>query len=207
VSGELLQKLYADLGVSRETVIRLDAYAALLRKWQPKINLVSPDSLPHAETRHFADSIQILPLLKSTDKTLVDFGSGAGFPGLALALARPDIKVHMVESDARKGEFMKTVSRETSIPVSIHTSRIETLPPFPVDVISARALASLTKLFGYALPYASLNPHLRMIFMKGENWQTEVAEAKQDYNFDLTDHISITDAKARILVIENLSAR
>lgn len=200
--------------VSRETQTRLDAYAALLRKWQAKINLVSPDSLKDAETRHFADSLQLLPYLRDTDRTLVDFGSGAGFPGVVLALAKPDLAVHVVESDAKKCEFMKTVSRETSypdlshrpIPVTVHTSRIEALPAFPVDVISARALSALPALLKFSLPYVALNPSLRMVFLKGENWAAEVSDARKLYSFDLVDYPSITNPAARILIITNLSA-
>lgn len=201
--------------VSRETQTRLDAYVALLRKWQAKINLVSPDSLSQAEDRHFNDSLQLLPLLRDSDKVLVDFGSGAGFPAVVLALAKPDLAVHVVESDAKKCEFMKTVSRETlypdlvhrPVPVSVHTSRIEAWPPFFVDVISARALSALPALLKFSLPYAQVNPAVRMIFLKGENWAAEVTGAQKLYSFDIEDYQSVTNPAARVLVITNLSSR
>lgn len=193
--------------------MRLGAYAALLRKWQAKINLVSPDSLAEAEIRHFADSLQLLPFLKATDKVLVDFGSGAGFPGVVLALACPDLAVHVIESDAKKCEFMKTVSRETSfpafvplpIPITVLNCRIEALAPFSVDVVTARALSSLAALLKLAAPYAALNSAIRMIFLKGENWAAEVADAQKIYSFDVQDYPSITNTAARVLVITNLA--
>ena len=195
--------------VSRETEARLDTYAALLQKWQARINLVSPDSLKQAERRHFIDSLQLLPFLKPTDKTLVDFGSGAGFPGVVLAIARPDIAVHVIESDAKKCEFMRTVSRETlihdSIPLSIHTARIEATTPFPVDVITARALASLDALLKFSAPYAALNPATRMVFLKGEHAPDEVAEARKNWSFTLEQAPSLTDPDAQILIVTGLT--
>lgn len=225
--------------VSRETVSgRLQTYLNLLRKWQAKMNLVSPDSLPEAPARHFLDSVQIAPLLLSTDRTLVDIGSGAGFPGLVLAMCRNDLAVHMVESDAKKCEFMKTVSRETGafavpsahsatghggmaadsavpattsekafpgfIPATIHTERVEKITPFVADVMTARALASLTPLLDYAMPFVRVNPAMRLIFLKGEGVSRETDDALKKYDFDMVEYPSITADKARILVISNL---
>lgn len=195
--------------VSREIQDRLDRYAVLLSKWQAKINLVAPDTVRDAKSRHFDDSVQLLSLLSPDDKTLVDLGTGAGFPGLALAIACPGLAVHLVESDAKKCEFLKAVSRETlippSIPATIHNARIESVPPFPVDIVTARALASLDKLLGFALPFVTVNPKARCIFLKGENWQAEVDAARTQYTFDMDDYASITAPKSRILVIRNLS--
>ncbi len=198
--------------VSRETQDKLARYAALLRKWQARINLVAPDTLDVAEHRHFDDSLQILPFLpeKKEDRSgpvLVDFGSGAGFPGLALAIARPDLQVHLVESDAKKCEFLKTVSRETETPVTVQISRIEALAPFNADVITARALAPLAKLIAFSMPFVILNPLIKLIFLKGGNWADEVAAARDIYDFNLTDIPSTTHPKARLLIIKDLSPR
>jgi 16S rRNA (guanine527-N7)-methyltransferase len=192
--------------VSRETRARLDTYLALLAKWQAKINLVASDTLKDAEVRHIQDSLQLLPHIVGA-RTLVDLGSGAGFPGLALALARPDLAVHLVESDAKKCTFMQAVSRETHVPVTIHTSRIEALPPFAADVITARALAPLADLLAMALPYVSINPLCQLIFLKGERWVDEVAAAQKTYHFDVQDIPSLTNPAARILIITNLRRR
>ena len=127
----------------------LATYKSLLLKWAKVINLVSPATLPDVDTRHFQDSLQLIPLLPPHTKTLFDLGSGAGFPGLVIALERPDIAVHLFESDTKKCAFLSTVSRETHIPVVIHNQRIESVDKIPdvvPDVISARALASLDTL-------------------------------------------------------------
>lgn len=192
--------------VSRETRARLDTYLALLAKWQAKINLVAPDTLKDAEARHIQDSLQLLPYIEGA-RILVDLGSGAGFPGLALALARPDLAVHLVESDAKKCTFMRAVSRETDVPVTIHTSRIEALAPFLVDVVTARALAPLAELLTMALPYVSLNPLCQLMFLKGARWAEEVADAQKTYHFDIQDIPSTTHPDARLLIITNLRRR
>ena len=130
--------------VSCETNNRLKTYLSLLEKWQPKINLISNNTLDIAWDRHFEDSLQLLNILPEGEKTLFDLGSGAGFPGLVLAIAREDLNVHLVESDQKKCSFLKTVSRETKTPVEIHNSRIETVSrETSPDIVTARALASL----------------------------------------------------------------
>lgn len=184
---------------------RLGVYHAHLLKWQKAINLVSPKTIEGAWHRHFVDSAQINDLLPENCRTLFDFGSGAGFPALVLAILRPDIDVHMVESDERKGQFLRTVSRETRTPVHIHTCRIEGLDIEGVpDVISARALASLNDLCGYALPYAQKNPDLELLFLKGAQAHEEIELALQHYDFDVESKPSITDSAASILRIKCL---
>lgn len=205
-------------------------YAALLRKWQKAVNLVSPKTLHDLEVRHLADSAQIADLLPSLtptlspacestrssriapqsgaggegEFTLFDLGSGAGFPGLVIAMLRPDITVHLVESDQKKCEFLRTVSRETHTPVLIHMCRIESLITDSVpDIITARALSSLTELLGYCLPWAQKNPNLVMIFPKGEKADEEITEARKHYAFDLTKTPSKTDKNATILRISD----
>ncbi|MFN3826363.1 MAG: 16S rRNA (guanine(527)-N(7))-methyltransferase RsmG [Micavibrio sp.] len=186
--------------VSRETRALLDQYHQLLLKWQKAVNLVSPSTIDEAWTRHFEDSMQLAALLPPTTKTLFDFGSGAGFPGLVLALMRPDIAVHLVESDQKKCSFLSTVSRETKIPVSVHNCRIEALQTDAVpDVISARALASLSKLFAYARPWALKNPDLVLLLPKGENFEVEVKELERGAYAQCEEFVSKTSENARIL--------
>lgn len=190
--------------VSRETEEKLGIYHALLLKWQKTINLVSPATLDQAEVRHFRDSTQILPLLPPPTKILYDLGSGAGFPGLVIAIARPDIQVHLMESDQRKCQFLRTVSRETDIPVTIHTSRIESVDISAPDVITARALASLEVLLGLTQKWWVQNPNLTLIFPKGERADEEINAACKTYKFDLKAVPSKTDSNAKILQLQNV---
>ena len=195
------------VNVSRETLEKLQQYHALLLKWQEKINLISPATVSTAWERHFIDSAQLSPLLPDAPQALYDLGSGAGFAGMVLAILRPDIAVTFIESDAKKCAFLGTVSRETGIKVAIRNERIEaatvTLPP--PDLVTARALASLTELFGYVRPWAEIHPAMRMIFPKGAQASEEIAAAKAaGWSFDCDEIPSKTDKAARILVITNL---
>lgn len=199
---------------------KLAQYEALLLKWQKAINLVSGKSLEDIEKRHFDDSLQLESLIPVGAKTLMDIGSGAGFPGMVLAMARPDLMVHLVESDARKCEFLRAVSRETNTPVEIHNVRIEKLREEPdpstsladarsaqddkIDVITARALAELEVLCGYCLPFAQENPALEMLFLKGEKAAGEIEKARQRYAFDCEEFPSRTGAGGMILRLRNL---
>ncbi|MBM3506682.1 MAG: 16S rRNA (guanine(527)-N(7))-methyltransferase RsmG [Alphaproteobacteria bacterium] len=134
-------------GVSRETLARLRIYEALLRKWQPSINLVGPATLGDPWRRHFLDSAQLSPLALSTGGTWVDVGSGAGFPGLVLA-AMGLGHFHLVESDARKAAFLREAAREMGVDVAIHAQRLDRVSretTGAVQGITARAFSSLSE--------------------------------------------------------------
>lgn len=168
--------------VSRETQDRLDHYARLLRKWQRAINLVSKNTLDDIQTRHFGDSQQLAPYID--DKARVyDLGSGAGFPGLVLAMLRPDLEMHLIESDHRKCQFLRTVSRETNTDICIHNNRIEALDLEAPDVVMARAFASLSEILDYVSDWAWANPDLELILLKGTQAADEIEAAKKAYDF------------------------
>lgn len=183
---------------------KLEKYLELLNKWAKVINLVSPTTLPDAKKRHFLDSVQIIPFIPEGTKTLFDIGSGAGFPGLVIALERPDIQVHLIESDTKKCSFLSTVSRETNTPVIIHNQRIEsvdTSPDTKPDVITARALASLGELLDLTSIWWTDNPQITLIFPKGAKAKEEMVDAQKKYGFEVISHQSVTDENAQILVL------
>lgn len=191
----------AATGVSRETMARLQIYADLLVKWQTAINLVGPKTLPDLWSRHFLDSAQLFPLLPPGTRTLVDLGSGAGFPGLVLAIMGvPD--VHLVESDARKGTFMREVARETGAKATVHTARIEQAAAFPADVVTARALAPLDTLFGYAERF--WGPATVGFFLKGEAVEGELTAATESWTFATERIASRSDAAGVVLRVTDL---
>ena len=174
--------------VSRETLKRLTVYAELLHKWQKAINLVSKSTLPDLWQRHMLDSAQLFDIAQQIitedgvsrkpldQSTWLDLGSGAGFPGLVLAIMGAG-RVHLVESDARKCTFMHEVARQTEIDVNIHTCRIERLDSMPkapgkTDFISARALAKTDQLLTWAEPYRSETTVC--LFPKGQDVDLEL---------------------------------
>lgn len=192
--------------VSRETLARLETYAALLVKWQAKINLVGPATLPDLWRRHFLDSAQLLPLLPFAAGVLVDLGSGAGFPGLVLAIMS-DWRVHLVDSDQRKCAFLRQVALDTgvNIRVAIHAQRFEAVAGYKAEVVTARACAPLEALLGYALPFLGENG--RCLFLKGAQAEEELTAAEANWNMQVDRRPSLTDPAGTILVIEQLKRR
>ncbi|MFA5122846.1 16S rRNA (guanine(527)-N(7))-methyltransferase RsmG [Zavarzinia sp.] len=189
----------AGFPVSRETLERLAAYADLLVKWQSKINLVGPATLPDLWQRHFLDSAQLYPLLpEKRPLRLVDLGSGAGFPGLVLAILGAG-DVHLVESDQRKCAFLREAARITQTAVTIHALRIETLAPLEADVITARALAPLEKLLDWAAPHRTA--HTIHLIPKGKEAEAELTQASRRFTLEVERHRSLTDPAATIFQI------
>jgi 16S rRNA (guanine527-N7)-methyltransferase len=198
--------------VSRETIDKLLAYEALLRQWQKTINLVAPSTLDTVWSRHFADTAQLLALAPPDAKRWLDLGSGAGFPGLVLAImlaGREGARVTLVESDTRKAAFLGEVARRTGAPVDIRPERIEKIATQSklgaVDVITARALAPLPRLLELAAP--AFSAHTIGLFLKGRDAENEVDAARERWTFESSLHPSLTDAGGRIVVVRALQAK
>jgi 16S rRNA (guanine527-N7)-methyltransferase len=206
--------------VSRETLARLGCYDALLGQWQRTINLVAPSTLADAWGRHFADSAQLLALAPAQARRWLDLGSGAGFPGLVLAILlaeRGDARVTLLESDQRKAAFLREVARKTGVTVDIRCERIEkpatqaklvsreTAEGGGWDVITARALAPLPRLLDLAAPYFSEDTV--GLFLKGREAQAEIAAAEQQWAFDAALYPSQTDDEGQIVVVRALRAK
>lgn len=195
------------LQVSHETLARLERYAALLIKWNRAINLVGRRSLDDLWRRHFWDSAQLLAPLRErgpaekTEPVILDLGSGAGFPGMVLAILGAG-KVHLVEADRKKAAFLREVSRETGAPVTVHTCRIEALKPFPVDVVTARALAPLPRLLDYAMPFLDQVTGGRRplgLFLKGASVAQELTDAQKKWKIVVDLRPSETDPEGAVL--------
>ena len=197
---------FGDRNVSRETLGRLEIYAALLEKWNKSINLVAPSTIPDLWTRHFVDSAQVFDLAPASGRW-IDLGTGGGFPGLICAILAaehaPDLSFAFVESDRRKCEFLRTVIRETGVQADVSASRIEQAKIEPGDIISARALASLDKLLPLSLPLMKANAVC--LFPKGANYQGEVDAALESWSFSLQKTPSITDPNAVILSLGDIA--
>lgn len=188
---------------------KLQTYHDLLVKWQKSVNLVAPSTIGDAWNRHFEDSLQLVSLIPNDAKTLVDIGSGAGFPGLVIGIARPDVKVTLVESDSKKCTFLLAVSRETGAQnVDVVHGRVEeVLPGTRFDVVTARALASLGDLFDLTESLWNCESSKKgplLIFPKGEDWEKEVELTRRDQYFEWSAKPSKTARGAAILCITNV---
>ena len=201
-----IEREFSDLSVSRETIERLEVYADLVKRWNPKINLVSRNSLQDLWTRHIKDSVQVF---RCTDPNghWVDLGSGGGFPGLVCAIMAieeaPDVKFTLVESDQRKSAFLRTVIRECHANCRVISKRIEAIEPLHADILSARALADLKTLISFC------NRHLSSsgiaLLPKGANWKKELSDAREEWKFDAEPITSLTEPQAVILKIKGVT--
>lgn len=193
-----------------EVIADLESYAALLRKWQPVQNLVSRETLDQIWTRHFADSLQALSLLRPTDLQFMDLGSGGGFPALPLAIALKGsgCRFVLVEPTSRKVSFLRTVARELGLAVTVGGRRSDQIDsretPRP-DVITSRALASLPQLCAWMSPFFA--PKTRAVLHKGREHVEELREAATLWDFDVLVTKSDTDQSGVLLALENLRAK
>jgi 16S rRNA (guanine527-N7)-methyltransferase len=191
------------LHVSRESGERLETYASLLLQWQARINLIGPSTRDDIWTRHIADALQLVPLLPEGIRTLADLGSGAGIPGLILAIARP-LEAHLFESNLKKAAFLREAARQTGARAQIHTVRIEQAQALAetirAEAVTARALAPLSKLLDYAAPF--LENGAVGYFHKGQDVDAELTDATKSWKMRLETYPSKTDSRGVILVVK-----
>jgi 16S rRNA (guanine527-N7)-methyltransferase len=190
--------------VSRETLERLEAYAAQLVKWQRSINLISAATLPDLWQRHFLDSAQLAPWILAAHPApdCADLGTGAGFPGMVLAIMGVG-RWTLVDSDRRKLAFLQEAARVTGVSVKLLPSRLESVEGVSVDIVTARALAPLDKLLGYAAPL--LRPGGRAFFLKGRDAEAELAVTRGAWSFSARGIPSLTDPDAKIVEIQDIA--
>jgi len=193
--------------VSRETIGRLDRYEALLNKWNPKINLVAHSTLGEVWHRHFADSAQLWAHIPDYATSWLDFGSGAGFPALVCAILaqekQPALRFTLVESDQRKCAFLASISNELGLATRIVPKRIEALPAQQADIITARAVAPLSKLLALTEDHAHKSSVL--LFPKGNRYESELTAARKHWHIDAQVIESLTDSGSVILRIEDFA--
>jgi 16S rRNA (guanine527-N7)-methyltransferase len=202
VSAPLGPEAFAErAAVSRETLERLVAYADLLTCWSARINLVGRDTLPDLWRRHILDSAQLYPLVPKAAQNLLDLGSGAGFPGLVMAiLGVPGVE--LVEADTRKSAFLREAARITGAKVTIRPCRIQAVPAHPADIVTARACAPLDRLLDLAEPF--LAPGTICLFPKGERFAEELTLARKGWTMSLSVEQSLSDRRGVILRLQQV---
>ena len=187
-----------NLPVSRET---LQVYADLLLTWNKRINLIGPSSESTLWDRHIADSLAICPHIPPGVETAVDLGSGAGLPGLVLAIAT-GLQVHLIEADARKCAFLQEAQRLTGACAIVHAARIDAVMLPPQDLVIARALTRLNALVAHA--HRFLKPGGLAIFHKGRDVETEVDEARAHWSFDAAIVPYVADPPRSFAILRNI---
>jgi 16S rRNA (guanine527-N7)-methyltransferase len=192
----------AQLGVSRETLERLTLHLELLARWQTAINLVGPATLADPWRRHMLDSAQLLAHLPEDARGLLDLGSGAGFPGLVLAiLGVPDVT--LIESDRRKAQFLREVARATDTAVTIHAERAERLAPVAVSVVTARALAPLPRLLPLAVRFLAADGVC--LLLKGASVGDELTEAAKTWHMAAELFPSLSAPSGTVLKLRGIA--
>ncbi len=199
-----IDEFQAAVGVDGATLARLETYLALLRKWQKAINLVGAKTLEDPWRRHMLDSAQLVPLIPPAAKTLLDLGSGAGFPGLVLAIVT-GLDVGLVESDGRKCAFLGEVARATGCTPKIHNRRVEALDLPVSDVLTARAFAPLDKLLD--LSEKLIGPETVCLFLKGRAADEELTACAKRWKMAATSHPSRSDIDGKVVELRGVSRR
>ena len=201
-------KFCSHVFVSRETYEKLCVFHKILIKWQNSINLISKSTVKSIWERHVLDSAQLYKFVRDIEGNIIDFGSGAGFPGLVLAIMGKK-NIHLVESDYKKCVFLKEIAMLTETDITIHNCRIEDLSFINVDLITCRALASLSKLIDYVEIF--INKSLgekqkfpKLLFLKGKSYFSEIIELKKNKKISFKEYPSITDVHGKILYINKV---
>jgi 16S rRNA (guanine527-N7)-methyltransferase len=193
------------IDVSHETLARLKAYVGLLIEWNTPHNLVSAKSLEIVWQRHVLDSAQLIRFVPDQATSLMDLGSGAGFPGLVLAAMlreRAGFRTVVCESISKKCRFLVAAADRMELNIEVRNVRMEEARPEPFDLVTARACAPLDKLLGYARPFQ--RPETTNLFLKGQNVGSELTKSSISWKMDVQRHASLTDPSGVILEIRNL---
>tara|TARA_R110002020_G_scaffold83397_1_gene206799 strand:+ start:197691 stop:198314 length:624 start_codon:yes stop_codon:yes gene_type:complete len=187
--------------VSRETLNRIDRVIDTLDSWRMKSNLIGPREWPNIWQRHVWDSLQLLDHIPETAR-VVDLGSGAGFPGLIIAAARPDGHVTMMESVGKKTAFLNAAIDAAGLSADVYQGRVESAPASLADIVTARAFAPLPKLLDYASPW--MKNGATGLFLKGERWEEELTEARQRWRFAHEAIPSRSGGSGVVLIVREL---
>jgi 16S rRNA (guanine527-N7)-methyltransferase len=195
----------AATGASDAQVVDVERYRALLEDWNTRMNLVGPSAMATFWRRHALDSAQLLKI-EPHAKVWADLGTGAGLPGVILAILLkgvPGARVHLVESLLKRCRFLEVAVRALELPASVHRARAESLKLTGIEVVTARACAPLTRLLGYAAP--AMRGGTRGLFLKGRDADAEIAEARRSWRFEVELIPSVSDPSGRIVRVEKLA--
>jgi len=191
-------------GVPRETL--LERFGAIVLAEADRQNLISAGTRADIWVRHLADSAQLIPLAEAAEGSWIDIGTGAGFPGLVVALLT-DRAVHLIEPRAKRATFLREAAAALGLAnrVTVHAQRAQMVQSSPAAVISARAVASLRELFG-AARHLSTRSTLWLL-PKGRNAQSEVEDVTRAWQGVFHVEQSLTQAESSIVIAREVRPR
>ena len=189
------------LSLTNLQIGKLESYVDALKEYNSHTNLVGKSTLENPWKNHVLDSLQILPFIKSKKLSILDMGTGAGLPGLALNILGCE-NVTLVDSNGKKITFLIQVKKDLNLSARVVLSRLENLEGLKFDVLTSRALANLDKLLSYSQKFIKKNTVL--IFLKGKTVNEEINFARKGWAFDIEQHQSISDHRGSLIIIKNL---
>jgi len=196
--------------VSRETITSLKKYEDLLIKANKSLNLVGNSTINQIWSRHFLDSAQVIDFVDKNDKCLVDLGSGAGFPGLVLAIACKDrkipLKIKLIEKSSKKVKFLKNVIEELDLKVEVFNQNIlEEEIKFVADVFIARAFKPLKKIL--QLMHNNAENYKKIFIFLGKTGKNELLQASKSWDIEYKQRVSVTSSDSMIIEINRLKKK
>lgn len=187
--------------VSRETIPAYENYIELIKKWNRKTGLVQQHTLATIWERHILDCIQIIPYLGNKSNSILDIGTGGGFPGILLSIAGFE-NIDLCESNIRKTVFLEEAIRHLNLSAKVINNRVENINN-KYDIIVSRACASLDQLLCYMLN-VSHETSSTGVFLKGKTAALEIEEAQKKWDFNFELFPSITSENSKIIIVKNL---
>ena len=196
--------------VSRETITSLKKYEDLLIKANKSLNLVGNSTINQIWSRHFLDSAQVIDFVDKNDKCLVDLGSGAGFPGLVLAIACKDrkipLKIKLIEKSSKKVKFLKDVIEELDLKVEVFNQNIlEEEIKFVEDVFIARAFKPLKKIL--QLMHNNAENYKKIFIFLGKTGKNELLQASKSWDIEYKQRVSVTSNDSMVIEINRIKKK
>jgi len=193
--------------VSRETIRSLMKYEKFLIKSNKNLNLVGNSTINYIWHRHFLDSLQVIDFIEKNQKTLVDLGSGAGFPGLVLSIVAKErkipLKIKLIEKSKRKINFLKEIITKLNLnAVAINQNVEDEKFHFTDDTFVARAFKPLPKIF--ELMHNKAQKLKKIIIFLGKNGQDGLLQASKNWDIKYKQRMSVTSSDSFIIEVNKL---
>jgi len=196
--------------VSRETIRSLKRYEKLIIEGNKKMNLIGKSTIPNIWTRHFLDSCQVIDFIDKNDKILVDIGSGAGFPGIALGIILKErkipLKIRLMEKSSKKTKFLKETIKELNLNINVSNENVfSEKNAFSEDVFIARAFKPISVIL--ELIHKKAKNFRKIIIFLGKMGKKELLEASKSWDIKYKQSMSLTSSDSIVIQIDNIKKK